>query len=158
MIASLIHGNSDCLNRFKQTKKKEKQMSNISREDYDAVVAGLMTLANIESKSMEEGELAIKSSLILTDQLLSDLSAAKQKLSDKEEKIAQLALMVDTRDQEIAWRENEIARLHDRNGHLEERLSEAGRQNDHLAERLENIRAVNALVARSKRVPRRRKG
>ena len=88
-------------------------MSNISREDYDTVVAGLITQANLESEAIAENEAVIKSGGELIDQLLGEVREANERLHIKTEVLASQTRIIDLRDQRIDHLENEVCRLAD---------------------------------------------
>lgn len=88
-------------------------MSNISREDYDTVVAGLITHANLESEAATENEALYKSGAELIDQLLGELRAADGRIADKIRIITDQAGIIETRDDRIDHLENEVCRVAD---------------------------------------------
>ena len=60
-------------------------MNNVSREDYDRVVAGLTTQVNLEAEDAEAKAKTLKSAAELIDQLMGDLRNAREKADKAEE-------------------------------------------------------------------------
>ena len=60
-------------------------MNNVSREEYDRVVAGLTTQVNLEAEDSIAKAATLKSAAELIDQLMGDLRNAREKADKAEE-------------------------------------------------------------------------
>jgi hypothetical protein len=83
-------------------------MNNISREDYDTVVAGLATQVNPESEDAIAKQALLKSAAELIDQLLGDLQAVREKQEHAEYSVEQFADKIVSQAMEIAMLRHEL--------------------------------------------------
>jgi chromosome segregation ATPase len=66
-------------------------MNNVSREDYDRVVAGLTTQVNLEAEDADAKAKTLKSAAELIDQLMGDLRNARERADKAEESVQDFA-------------------------------------------------------------------
>ena len=66
-------------------------MNNVSREDYDRVVAGLTTQVNLEAEDADAKAKTPKSAAELIDQLMGDLRNARERADKAEESVQDFA-------------------------------------------------------------------
>ena len=66
-------------------------MNNVSREDYDRVVAGLTTQVNLEAEDADAKAKTLKSAAELIDQLMGDLRNERERADKAEESVQDFA-------------------------------------------------------------------
>jgi len=66
-------------------------MNNVSREEYDRVVAGLTTQVNLEAEDSIAKAATLKSAAELIDQLMGDLRNARERADKAEESVQDFA-------------------------------------------------------------------
>jgi len=103
-------------------------MNNVSREEYDRVVAGLTTQVNLEAEDSIAKAATLKSAAELIDQLMGDLRNAREKADKAEECVQEFA------DKVVSFA-MENASLADRVAHLEAQREELNQKLDMRAKR-----------------------
>jgi hypothetical protein len=101
-------------------------MSNISREDYDRVVAGLTTQVNLEAEDATAKQATLKSAAELIDCLMGDLNTARQEVGERKAQVQELLDACDRKDAVINKMADDIQALSAANLRLAKRQSKRG--------------------------------
>jgi len=93
-------------------------MNNVSREDYDRVVAGLTTQVNLEAEDSIAKAATLKSAAELIDQLMGDLRNARERADKAEESVQEFADKVVSQAMAISELERQTSVLVGENARL----------------------------------------